>query len=485
MAGKTTQRKTAATAAVSKKKSSPTKNREEIEKDEKDFKQWGRAWQVSTSTLLGCLFILTVCPFIPTVFYITCHHFGGSLRRLLDFLMVTGLDWSELYQKFPSLSSESAKIYFGWVLFQILLNTLPDVCHYLIPRYRGGVCDGAITPAGKTPQYNINGLQAWIITHALWFANIYHFQLFRPAELFERMGHFSVICNASGYILASLAYLKACVYPTVAADCKFSGSFVYDYLMGVEFHPRVGKWFDFKLFFNGRPGIVAWTLIDLSAASYQLEQYGKITDSMILVNILHVVYVVDFFWNEAWYLKTIDICHEHFGWYLAWGDLAWLPFVYPLQALYLAYNPVELGETRFYSILALGLIGFFIFRSSNSQKDAFRKNPKEYKIAGQLAKYIKCSFLSSDGKRYESTLLTSGWWGVGRHMNYTGDLMGSLAYCLCCGFEHLLPYFYIIYMSILLLHRIYRDEHRLKAKYGNDWDKYTSVVPYRLLPGIY
>ena len=76
---------------------------------------------------------------------------------------------------------------------------------------------------------------------------------------------------------------------------------------------------------------MAWTLINLSAASYQLERYGKITDSMILINILHAIYVVDFFWNENWYLKTIDICHEHFGWYLAWGDLAWLPFTYTLQ----------------------------------------------------------------------------------------------------------------------------------------------------------
>jgi len=51
----------------------------------------------------------------------------------------------------------------------------------------------------------------------------------------------------------------------------------------------------------------------------------------MLVNVLQAVYVVDFFWNEAWYLKTIDICHEHFGWMLAWGDLVWLPFMYTLQ----------------------------------------------------------------------------------------------------------------------------------------------------------
>ncbi|KAG7268562.1 hypothetical protein CRUP_036319 [Coryphaenoides rupestris] len=47
--------------------------------------------------------------------------------------------------------------------------------------------------------------------------------------------------------------------------------------------------------------------------------------------ILDGIYVVDFFWNEAWYLKTIDICHDHFGWYLGWGDCVWLPYLYTLQ----------------------------------------------------------------------------------------------------------------------------------------------------------
>lgn len=69
---------------------------------------------------------------------------------------------------------------------------------------------------------------------------------------------------------------------------KFTGNFFYNYMMGVEFNPRIGKWFDFKLFFNGRPGIVAWTLINLSFAAKQQELYGHLTNSMVLVNVLQV-----------------------------------------------------------------------------------------------------------------------------------------------------------------------------------------------------
>lgn len=49
------------------------------------------------------------------------------------------------------------------------------------------------------------------------------------------------------------------------------------------------------------------------------QLYGYVTDSMVLVNVLQAIYVIDFFWHEDWYLRTIDIQHDHFGWYLAWG----------------------------------------------------------------------------------------------------------------------------------------------------------------------
>lgn len=69
---------------------------------------------------------------------------------------------------------------------------------------------------------------------------------------------------------------------------KFTGNFFYNYMMGIEFNPRIGKWFDFKLFFNGRPGIVAWTLINLSFAAKQRELHGQVTNAMVLVNVLQV-----------------------------------------------------------------------------------------------------------------------------------------------------------------------------------------------------
>lgn len=66
-------------------------------------------------------------------------------------------------------------------------------------------------------------------------------------------------------------------------------------------------------------------LSDLSWMAYQYQTFGFVTKSMLLVTFFHFLYVLDFFYNEDWYLRTMDITHDHFGFYLAWGDTAFLP----------------------------------------------------------------------------------------------------------------------------------------------------------------
>jgi hypothetical protein len=53
------------------------------------------------------------------------------------------------------------------------------------------------------------------------------------------------------------------------------------------------------------------------------------------------------------------------------------------------------------------------------------------------------------------------------------------------GFDHVIPYFYAIYFSILLIHRDLRDGHACHKKYGKDWDKYCEIVRWRIIPYIY
>ncbi|XP_077864921.1 7-dehydrocholesterol reductase-like [Saccoglossus kowalevskii] len=461
------------------------KGKQNMEENKRKGGEWGRAWEVDLFSYIGVCGLLMFAPVLVVYFFVSCDKYQCALSGpLLDVFSGKATPY-DIWMKVPYMTSQAWKVGLVWISFQALLYNVPDVLHYIIPNYKGGIRLGSVTPAGNQMWYQVNGLQAWTISHIVWFANAFYFNWFSPTVIFDNWGGLLWVANITGNFVSVFAYIKAKFFPTNAEDCKRSGNIFYDFMMGVELNPRIGKWFDFKLFFNGRPGIVAWTLINLSFAWKQYELYGHVTNSMILVNILHCMYVVDYFWNESWYLHTIDICHDHFGWYLGWGDCVWLPYLYTLQGLYLVYNPIVLPPVHCAVVLTLGLLGYYIFRAVNHQKDWFRSHDGDCLIWGKKPEYIQCSYVSSDGTERQSKLLVSGWWGVSRHMNYTGDLMGSLSYCLCTGFGHLLPYFYIIYMTILLVHRCIRDEHRCRCKYGKDWNRYTARVPYRLLPGIF
>ncbi len=197
---------------------------------------------------------------------------------------------------------------------------------------------GPVTPAGHVLPYNINGLQSWLISNSLFLLNGFYFKFFSPAIIIDNFGGLLWVAISTGNFIALSAYVKALISPSHPKDCKFTGSVLYDIVMGVELNPRFGQLFDFKLFLNGRPGIVAWTIINMSYAWKQYDNQGYVSNSMLLVNYLHMLYVVDFFWNEAWYLHTIDICHDHFGWYYGFGDLAWLPWMYTLQVKHCTFS---------------------------------------------------------------------------------------------------------------------------------------------------
>jgi delta14-sterol reductase len=74
----------------------------------------------------------------------------------------------------------------------------------------------------------------------------------------------------------------------------------------------------------------------------------------------------------------MDITTDGFGFMLSVGDLAWVPFVYSLQARYLAFRHIELGPLWTAVIFTINLTGYYIFRNANGEKNDFRngKNPK-------------------------------------------------------------------------------------------------------------
>jgi 7-dehydrocholesterol reductase len=176
-------------------------------------------------------------------------HFHGSLYNTAQAVLEMGpVDFALKYA--PRYSATTTLGYCAWLLFQLALYMwLPST-----------LCYGQETPAGYKLPYHVNGFLAWIVTHVTYAAASYYGYL-DPAIIARNWEGLIIAFNMYGYLLALFAYVKAHLAPTHAADRKFSGSIIYDYYMGIEFNPRIGQWFDFKLFHNGRPGIVMWTLM--------------------------------------------------------------------------------------------------------------------------------------------------------------------------------------------------------------------------------
>jgi Delta14-sterol reductase len=329
------------------------------------------------------------------------------------------------------------------------------------------------------------------------------------------------------YSLATFVYVRSFsvkpgnVEKRELAAGGISGNMLYDWFIGRELNPRVtipllGE-IEIKEFCELRPGMMGWMIMNFTFVAHQYKTYGTITDSILLITAFQTLYVLDSFWMESAILTTMDITTDGFGFMLAFGDLVWVPFTYSIQARYLSVYPLSLGLYGTGGVLAVLGMGYYIFRSANNEKNRFRTNPDDPRVAH--LKYIE----TKSGSR----LLISGWWGTARHINYFGDWVQAWAYCLPTGLagylvQHssvvpsagmstvdgrfvytgptgfteilqgaakgwgmIFTYFYLVYFAVLLVHREMRDEEKCERKYGDDWKRYCKEVRYRIIPGIY
>uniref|UniRef100_A0A8D0QA17 Delta(14)-sterol reductase TM7SF2 n=1 Tax=Sus scrofa TaxID=9823 RepID=A0A8D0QA17_PIG len=331
-----------------------------------------------------------------------------------------------------------------WALFLCLAWLGLQAALYLLPARK--VAEGRELKDKRRLLYPINGFQALVLTALLVGLGV--LARLPLGALPEMLLPLAFSATLIAFVGSLLLYLKALVAPASAlAPGGNSGNPVYDFFLGRELNPRICS-FDFKYFCELRPGLIGWVLINLALLMQEAELRGSPSLAMWLVNGFQLLYVGDALWHEEAVLTTMDIIHDGFGFMLAFGDLAWVPFTYSLQAQFLLYHPQPLG-----------LPGASVICLINDLE----------------------TIPTATGRQ----LLVSGWWGMVRHPNYLGDLIMALAWSLPCGVSHLLPYFYLLYFTALLVHREARDEQQCLQKYGLAWHEYCRRVPYRIMPYVY
>lgn len=419
--------------------------------------------------------ILTTLILPPLVLALTHFASIGRLSLSLDpfeiFASSFSHDWNTFLQCLMGMMA--------WFLFQVVLERfLP--CE---------IIQGAPLPAPHSNNklsYRINGHLAFWVTILICtscFPTVENGRLqFTMAPLhllYDYYGDLALAAIAWCSLLSLYLYRKSFVNVTSSQELHIlakggdSGNPIYDFYIGRELNPRWGS-FDWKEFCELRPGLIGWAVLNMAFVVVQKEKLGYVSGSMILVNVFQGLYVWDALYQERAILTTMDITTDGFGFMLVFGDMAWVPFTYSLQARYLVDHDPELGMCALMAILLTNFIGYSIFRGANSQKDAFRRDPN-----GQDVKHLQ--YLQT---KRGTRLLTSGYWGMARKINYTGDWIMGLSWCLVCGSQSIVPYFYAIYFCILLIHRSERDDHMCHEKYGDDWIAYKKIVPYRFIPGI-
>jgi 7-dehydrocholesterol reductase len=346
----------------------------------------------------------------------------------------------------------------------------------LIP---GKIFHGPVTPQGNIPIYKANGIPAFVLTLGLFYLCSFRWHLFSPTIIYDNFGGLLGALNLFSVFFCFLLYLKGRFAPS-SNDAGISGNPVFDYYWGTELYPRVFGW-DVKMFTNCRFGMMGWSLIILSFAAKQNELYG-LSDSMLVSVSLQLIYITKFFFWEKGYLNSLDIMHDRAGYYICWGCLVWVPGIYTSPTLYLVNHPNHLGLPLALTFFILGAISIFINYLADRQRQRVRETNGNCRIWGKKPSLTIARYITTSGEEKHNVLLVSGWWGITRHFHYIPELLGAFFWSVPALFTHFLPYFYVVFLTGLLIERAFRDDRRCARKYGEDWDKYCEHVPYKIIP---
>jgi len=181
----------------------------------------------------------------------------------------------------------------------------------------------------------------------------------------------------------------------------------------------------------------------------------------------------------------MDIQHDRAGFYFVWGCMVWVPTVYTASVFWLTNNRIDMGVWAAVAVGVAGLFCIFINYDIDRQRVEFRKTDGQARIWGRKAESIRAEYSTEDGSCKTSLLLCSGYWGLSRHLHYIPEILAAMCWSLPAGLTSVVPYCYVVHLTVLLVHRSYRDDARCGSKYGKFWEQYCERVPARIIPGVF
>jgi 7-dehydrocholesterol reductase len=414
--------------------------------------------------------LIAVCPPAAILVWYTHTQLGGSLSALFRTLVGDG-----------AIRKIFGPVFFGSPTAWSIIGIFAASQLVLMRILPGPAFHGPITPKGNVPVYKANGPLAFATTLLLFCGASFGLHLFPAHIVYDHFGEIVGALNVFSLVFCLFLYMKGRFFPSTS-DAGVTGNPIFDYYWGTELYPTVAGW-NLKMFTNCRFGMMGWPLIIISFAAKQAATHG-LSDSMLVAVGLQLVYIAKFFWWETGYLRSLDIMHDRAGFYICWGCLVWVPSIYTSGTLYLVDHPNHLGWPLAALIFAAGVLSIFTNYWADLQRQRVRATDGKCTVWGKPPVLIKARYRTEKGEAKENLLLASGFWGLARHFHYVPEVLGAFFWTLPALFSNLLPWFYVIFLSVLLTDRAFRDDNRCAAKYGADWDTYRQKVPYKIIPGL-
>ncbi len=424
-------------------------------------------------TILGPLLLISACPPLVILLWYTNSHLNGSLSQLGTLIVQQGF-FSSLYQIWQPVffgSTTAWKIIFFFVSFElILVRFLPGKIFY-----------GPISPKGNIPIYKANGLLAFAVTIGLFGMGGFYFHSFSPVLIYDNLGAIFGALNCLSLVLCLVLYLKGRFFPS-SSDSGVTGNFIFDYYWGTELYPQLGS-INLKMFINCRLGMMSWGLLLLCYVAAQ-QSRGGISNAIVIATVLQFIYITKFFIWETGYLASLDIMHDRAGFYICWGCLVWVPCVYTSPTMYLVNHPHNLSFAVGAFLFIAGALAITINYLADRQRQKVRLTGGNCSIWGKKPRTMLANYYTDSGQCKQNLLLSSGWWGISRHFHYVPEIAAAFFWSAPALFENFSPYFYVVFLSILLVDRAFRDDARCAKKYGSYWQIYCKLVPYKIIPYV-
>lgn len=438
----------------------------------------------SFSRLADIFFASLLLFFVPIISVLNTYSSKSNIGSSQIFEANSGLN-DFVNASMPTVASTSTLLVFFGIISVF----------YWIP---GKFVHGPLTPTGHVPVYVENGMAHLILSSLCFFGGSY-FDLFPMSILFDNIHAMVCSLNVFSILFCIFLYWKALNFPSTPDVMKSGNGILYDFYSGLELYPNIFG-YDVKKLINCRFSMTFWMLFGASCASASFRMHGTVDYSLIANAVSTFLYLVTFFLWETGYMKSIDIIEDNAGFMETWGCLVFVPAVYTTHMHAAVYNPSELSGRTVATLFAINIACIFFTLWTNKQREIFRKTDGKSMLwwpSPPKAIYVKYQvstsnpLLSADPfiartQEMTSILLCNGFWGIVRHPQYVFELgiaftWGLLGNPFQNGLKVML---YPFFLTILLVHRAFRDRRKCRRKYGQGYSNYEQLVPYMIFPGI-